>query len=174
MSRQRQTRAAPRGSGGPRGGILFEAFMALTVVALGAAAWFFWTSRPSAPIRKDAQAVSAWLQSETRGAFVRHGVGDAHVLKTYNRARRQRGVEWVEGTLEVRAPADFHPGRFSKDLSSLLAQKDLVVLREEKTPGQWRLDLGADGRVFQRVIIHGRFDAHRAAGPRPAGRGRHV
>ena len=161
-----------------RGGVLLDLFLIGAILAAGAAGWVTYKKRswpgflreavsavPSAPATLGAPAPSepdidvsdrsAWIQGRTRDLLATHGVGEKHVLKTYNVQRQDAGIQWLEDTLEVRRPARFDEGGFLRALGPVLAEKRLVLMDERHEGTRWTLSLGDRKRVYQRLVFEG-------------------
>ncbi len=166
-----------------RGGILLKLFFIIFFVAAGAAGWFYWKHRrmpsiqelkktesaatrevarladriggqnESGPVTKDSRGLCAWVQSKARESLVKQGLKEADVLKSFNAERQKDGVLWIEHTLEVRRPAGFRPAVFRRDIEHLAKSKGLVLLRDDKTPDLWTIEVGYKDRIFERLIL---------------------
>lgn len=166
-----------------RGGIIFKLFFLIFFVVAGALGWFYWNHRrmptlrelkktesaatkqvsqladkingqnESGPVSKDSRALCAWVQSNARGSLVKQGLTEADVLKSFNTERQKDGVLWIEHTLEVRRPAGFRPEIFRRDIEHLAKSKGLTLLRDEKAPDLWTIEVGYKDRVFERLIL---------------------
>lgn len=158
-----------------RGGVLLDLFIIACLLAGAAAAWMYWkrgglkalrlpaalaptaalSPRAEAPAEPDLDISdrSAWLQARVRDLLARHGVGEKHVLKTYNAQRLEGGIQWLEDTLELRRPPRFDEGRFLAALGAALAERRLVLIKDSREGGRWSLDLGDRKRVYQRIVF---------------------
>jgi hypothetical protein len=155
-----------------RGGFLSEALLAFLLVALGAAAWLAVSGRGGMPLgipgrwfggekgpssstpSADPQKDSAWLHQQVRETLLRHGLGEAHVLKSYNRERRREGKKWVENVMEIKTHAGFDVSSFRRDVEKAIRDKKLAVVRESRERGRHVLEFGDSNRVFGRLVFH--------------------
>jgi hypothetical protein len=148
------------------GGILWDAFLILGVCA---GAFMAWRSRDrwlnvfqgktAAPVASPAVRLnrqSANAQSRVRAFLAASGVGEKHILKSFNQERREGNVSWLESTLEITRPKGFQVGPFLKSVLSFLSQNELALMRDDTDPGTWTLEFGDRSHVFQRLVIHDR------------------
>jgi hypothetical protein len=99
-----------------RGGVLLDLFIIACLLAGGAAAWLYWKrggrvpslpallaptatlapkSEPRAEPDVDISDRSVWLQARVRELLAKYGVGEKHVVKTYNAERLEGGIQWL-------------------------------------------------------------------------------
>ncbi len=149
-----------------RGGILFDVFLILLTVAVGAYIWFLldnrhaskpalvWESNPadSRPVHNINER-SAWLQGEVRKILLQHGIDEVSVSKNYTQQRSGRGAQWVEDTLQIIVPDTFDEGKFFKDLQPVIQKEGFQIIKNTSIGGKWTLEMGDHNRVFERLII---------------------
>lgn len=159
-----------------RGGILLDMFLIAAILAGGVAAWTAWRRGSIAAMWKDVSALapaglpsprpaeprepdidvsdrSAWLQSLVREELSRRGVKEKHILRAYNAERQEGGIQWLEGTLEVRRPVGFSDAAFLSALAGPLSEKRLSLMEDRREGFRRVLELGDRKRVYQRIVF---------------------
>lgn len=149
------------------GGVLWDAFLILVLCAGAFLAWRNWDrwkgwipkiptvskGKHTEPVAVHLDRRSAVAQSRVRQFLADAGVGEKHILKSYNEERREGGVSWLESTLEISRPKGFQSGPFLKELLVFLSQSDLALMQDETIQGTWTLAFGDRDHVFQRLVI---------------------
>jgi hypothetical protein len=158
------------------GGILLDLFLILVLLGGAAAGWVAWkkgslagllkgavSAVPSAPASLspepapepdiDVSDRSARLQARVRELLTERGVGEKHVLRSYNAERQDQGIQWLEATLELRRPASFDVGAFLSALAPFLSESRLSLMEDRRAPDGRTLELGDRKRVYQRLIF---------------------
>lgn len=156
---------------GERGGILLDAFLIVALLCGGGYLYFSWKRGRTAGVLEallapapapapvssepdiDISEKSALLQADARDLLARHGVGEKHVLKSYNQQRLDDGVQWLEATLELRSPGGLRKADFLRDLAAVLEKDRAVLVADRNEPGRWILELGDRKRVYQRIVF---------------------
>jgi hypothetical protein len=151
-----------------RGGILWDLFLIVLVVAAGATAWWqrnrlrgllpasfqLGAPAPAAPqVAFEAPRSGAAFRSQVRELLGRHGVREAHLRRSYTVERRIAGRAWAEETLAIDRPSSFRGGAFLKELATTLTAHHLTLLRDESVRGEWTLELGEQDRVYLRLVL---------------------
>lgn len=152
------------------GGVLWDAFLILALCVGAFLAWRNWdqwkgfvTQIPGVSKAKHTEPVavhldrrSAVAQSRVRQFLADAGVGEKHILKSYNEERREGGVSWLESTLEISRPKGFQSGPFLKSVLVFLSQNDLALMQDATDQGTWTLAFGDRTHIFQRLVIRGK------------------
>lgn len=161
-----------------KGGILLDLFLILVITGAGIVGWVMWRKGSVSRLWKDVAAVvppvpvslkpepagepdvdisdrSAWLQGYVRELLAKKGVGEKHVLRTFNAERQENGIQWLEDTLELRKPAGFQVGGFLAAMAEPLAAHNLILMDDRVEGARHVLELGDKKRVYQRIVFEG-------------------